>query len=100
MTNISHTLLLKDYILFIAKNTHEQPDLNAFAALPRSDRSTVRQIIIKNLTMKASPLFTNELLNEKAFVPQDRVKMHMPMAVSGFSDFFSSHTHAKNVRRS
>ena len=75
-----------------------QPDLNAFAALPAADRSLVRSVVIEGLSKADSVLFTNESLNMQAFVPMDQAKMHMPMAVGDYTDFFCSYMHAKNVR--
>ena len=51
---------------------------------------------------KASVSMTAESLSKdtapsEAFLPLDRVKMHMPMQIGGYSDFFCSLEHCKNV---
>ena len=75
-----------------------QTDLNAFAALPSSDRTRVRKLIIQNLQDGSSPLFNDEGLNDKAFLPMEQVQMHLPMSIGDYTDFFSSYVHAQNVR--
>jgi fumarylacetoacetase len=39
----------------------------------------------------------NEELRRQALVPMREVKLHMPIAVSGYTDFYSSKEHATNV---
>ena len=39
----------------------------------------------------------NEKLRKRALVPMADVKLHMPFAVSGYTDFYSSKEHATNV---
>ena len=39
----------------------------------------------------------NEELRKQALVPMRDVKLHMPIAVSGYTDFYSSKEHATNV---
>ena len=39
----------------------------------------------------------NDELRKRALVPMRDVKMHLPIAVSGYTDFYSSKEHATNV---
>jgi fumarylacetoacetase len=39
----------------------------------------------------------NEKLRQRALVPMADVKLHLPIAVSGYTDFYSSKEHATNV---
>ncbi|KAF4415122.1 2-hydroxyhepta-24-diene-17-dioate isomerase [Fusarium acutatum] len=72
------------------------PYLNDFAALPTTDRNQVRATLIDHLSNANSPLFTNTELANEAFIPLKNVQMHMPVHVSGYSDFFGSYVHAEN----
>ncbi|KAJ9628196.1 hypothetical protein H2204_009456 [Knufia peltigerae] len=76
------------------------PVLNKFAALSTKDRSLVRTTIIKNLSDGGSPLYENQELNNEAFIPLNKVQMHMPVSVTDYTDFFSSYVHAENGMRS
>ncbi|KAF2091864.1 fumarylacetoacetate hydrolase [Saccharata proteae CBS 121410] len=63
-------------------------DLNAFAALPSIKRRQARQQIIESLR--------NGVLEEADFVPLKDVKMHMPMEMREYTDFFCSLEHCSN----
>jgi fumarylacetoacetase len=75
-----------------------KPYLNDFAALPISDRRTVRAIIIHHLTTPDSPLFQDAALQQRAFIPFQNVTMHLPMRLTDYTDFYSSVVHADRVR--
>lgn len=75
-----------------------KPYLNDFAALPFSDRRTVREIIIRHLTTADSPLFKVGTLQQRAFIPIEKVTMHLPMRLTDYTDFYSSLVHAAKVR--
>lgn len=96
--------LLQHGILADPKLTHPlgdiflKPYLNDFAALPISDRRTVREIIIHHLTTAESPLFKDESLQQTAFIPIQNVTMHLPMRLTDYTDFYSSLVHADKVR--
>ncbi|PTB35160.1 hypothetical protein M441DRAFT_179957 [Trichoderma asperellum CBS 433.97] len=66
----------------------EQQTLNAFAGLPSGLRSNVRRFILDSLLNNTVPF--------EAFLPLDTVRMHMPMQISGYSDFFCSLEHCQN----
>ncbi|KAI1113207.1 fumarylacetoacetate hydrolase [Nemania sp. NC0429] len=69
-------------------NTFNQSSLNSFAALPSACRSEVRKHLIQALSRGTIP--------EECFIPLDQVRMHLPMKVGGFSDFFCSLEHCQN----
>lgn len=90
--------LLADPNLTHLNNVFLKPYLNDFAALPISDRRTVREIIIDHLTNADSPLFKDETLQQRAFIPIQNVTMHLPMRLTDYTDFYSSLVHADKVR--
>lgn len=57
----------------------------------------MRSAIIKVLSDKDSTIFVNTQLNEDAFLPRSRTKMHIPMDTTDYSDSFCSLIHAQNV---
>ncbi|KIV92636.1 fumarylacetoacetase [Exophiala mesophila] len=78
-------------------NVFSGPNLNSFAALPAADRARVRLLIIDLLSQSESMLFQNAELNNKAFILKDHVTMHVPMAITDYSDSFGSLIHANNT---
>jgi fumarylacetoacetase len=71
--------------------------LNDFVSLPIGDRRFVRDTIIQNLTNADSPLFKDDTLSSVAFVAMDQVRMHLPMRLTDYTDFFSSLVDAEHV---
>ncbi|PTU24166.1 hypothetical protein P175DRAFT_0513199 [Aspergillus ochraceoroseus IBT 24754] len=65
-----------------------QPTLNAFAALPKSTRAQVRDLLTKHL----ADLDTRK----KYAVPLSTVENHFPMETKNFSDFYCSLEHTQN----
>lgn len=49
------------------------------------------------LSQKGSPLFSDTSLREKAFFSLDAAQLHLPFAITDYTDFFSSKVHAINV---
>ncbi|KIW85995.1 fumarylacetoacetase [Fonsecaea pedrosoi CBS 271.37] len=80
----------------ILRQVFLEPTLNSFAALEGSERRWVRQTIIENVTSEKSVLFTDQDLNEKAFVLARDTQMHLPMDITDYTDSFSSLIHAEN----
>ena len=80
-----------------AANIFANPSLNAFMALgPKVWRKT-RARISELLRHDHPELRDDKELCKRALVPQNSVDMHMPIAVQGFTDFYSSKEHATNV---
>ena len=74
-----------------------QPSLNAFMALGPKVWSATRARISELLRSDHPELRDNRELRARALVPMADVKLHMPFAVSGYTDFYSSKEHATNV---
>jgi fumarylacetoacetase len=73
------------------------PTLNAFMALGPKVWSTTRARISELLREDHPELRDNSELRQQALVPMKEVKLHLPLAVSGYTDFYSSKEHATNV---
>jgi fumarylacetoacetase len=73
------------------------PQLNPFMALGPKVWSSTRARVSELLRQDHPELRDNEKLRKRALVPMADVKLHMPFAVSGYTDFYSSKEHATNV---
>ena len=73
------------------------PQLNPFMALGPKAWSSTRVRISELLRHDHPELRDNEELRKRALVPMADVKLHMPFAVAGYTDFYSSKEHATNV---
>jgi fumarylacetoacetase len=71
--------------------------LNAFMALGPKVWSRTRARISELLRHDHPELRDNTELRALALVPMADVKLHMPIAVAGYTDFYSSKEHATNV---
>ena len=71
--------------------------LNAFMALGPTVWSRTRARISELLRHDHPELRDNEKLRKRALVPMADVTLHLPIAVSGYTDFYSSKEHATNV---
>lgn len=79
--------------LKIDKKIFAQDTLNDFIALGKPKTNRVRKQIQKWLSSKSSPLIgTRSLL-----LDMKTAKMHMPVRVGDYTDFYSSKDHATNV---
>ena len=73
------------------------PQLNPFMALGPTVWSRTRARLSELLRHDHPELRDNEKLRQRALVPMADVKLHLPIAVSGYTDFYSSKEHATNV---
>jgi fumarylacetoacetase len=73
------------------------PHLNPFIALGPKVWSRTRARISELLRHDNPELRDNRELRERALVPMADVKRHLPIAVAGYTDFYSSKEHATNV---
>jgi fumarylacetoacetase len=73
------------------------PTLNPFMALGPKVWSRTRARISELLRHDNPELRDNERLRERALVPMARAKLHLPITVAGYTDFYSSKEHATNV---
>ncbi len=74
-----------------------QPSLNSFMALGPKVWSATRARISELLRSDHPELRDNKELRARALLPMADVRLHMPFAVSGYTDFYSSKEHATNV---
>ncbi|KAK5707396.1 hypothetical protein LTR17_020739 [Elasticomyces elasticus] len=76
----------------------EQKTLNAFAELGRERTGRVRRRLQQLLDIKtsfASELRDNHERHKKCLLPLDSITMHLPVAVSDYTDFFIGLHHAQ-----
>jgi fumarylacetoacetase len=73
------------------------PTLNRFMALGPKAWSRTRQRISELLRHDHPELRDNDELRARALVPMADAKMHLPIEVAGYTDFYSSKEHASNV---
>lgn len=73
------------------------PTLNRFMALGPKLWSRTRARISELLRHDHPELRDNEELRRRALVPVADVKLHLPIEVAGYTDFYSSKEHASNV---
>lgn len=71
--------------------------INAFMALGPKVWSNTRARISELLRHDHPELRDNDGLRRRALVPMAEVKLHLPVAVAGYTDFYSSKEHATNV---
>ncbi|MFT3940427.1 fumarylacetoacetase [Rhodopseudomonas sp.] len=84
-------------LLDLPEGVFAQSSINAFMALgPNVWRST-RARISALLRHDNPELRDNAELRAKALLPMRQVKLHLPLRVEGFTDFYSSKEHATNV---
>lgn len=77
-----------------------QPTLNPFAALGRPAHRAVRkyiQDIFREDTPHASILKDNQEAQKACLLRQDQVKMHLPMQIGDYTDFYAGKNHAYNL---
>ncbi len=80
-----------------ASGVFARPSLNAFMALGPAVWGRTRARISELLRHDHPELRDNIELRRRALVPRNFADMHMPIAVQGFTDFYSSKEHATNV---
>jgi fumarylacetoacetase len=73
------------------------PTLNPFMALGPKVWSRTRARISELLRHDHPELRDNDELRRLALVPMAQAKLHLPIAVAGYTDFYSSREHATNV---
>jgi fumarylacetoacetase len=74
-----------------------QDSLNAFMALGPKIWSATRARISELLRHDNATLRDNAALRQRALLPRKEAQLHMPFAVAGYTDFYSSKEHATNV---
>jgi fumarylacetoacetase len=79
------------------KGVFAQPSINAFMALGPAHWRRIRARISALLRSDTPDLRDDAALRGRALVPVSDAILHMPVAVAGFTDFYSSKEHATNV---
>ena len=75
----------------------DRATLNDFIALGRQAWSDNR-LAVSLLLRHDNPMLRDDAaLRQAALVPMDAVTMHLPIAIPGYTDFYSSKEHATNV---
>ena len=74
-----------------------QPVLNGFIALGKPYTTKVRQRLIALFLAENPDLRDNQEACELALHDQNDIKMHMPVKVGNYTDFYASEQHAFNV---
>ncbi len=78
----------------LAKGFFEAEFLNDFIALGKSLTSAIRQKLTQLLSKEETELVKH---SKKVLLPQSEVKMHLPVKIGDYTDFYSSIEHATNV---
>jgi fumarylacetoacetase len=74
-----------------------QPSLNSFIALGQTQWRDVRVRLTALLDIGNPELRDNLALQKNALVAQAEARMHLPVDIPGYTDFYSSKEHATNV---
>jgi fumarylacetoacetase len=80
-----------------AQGVFAQGAINAFMALGPRVWSQTRARISELLRRDNPELRDNRILREHALVSMADAKLHLPIAIAGYTDFYSSREHATNV---
>jgi fumarylacetoacetase len=75
----------------------QSSNLNTFISTGKSEWSRVRQRVQHLLNRENPTLRDNSELRTLVLVPRDRIKMHLPVEIGDYTDFYSSREHASNV---
>ena len=89
--------LEQDGRLNVEPGTFAVPSLNAFMLQGAKVWSQTRARISELLRADHPELRDNDELRKLALVPMREARLHLPIAVSGYTDFYSSKEHATNV---
>ncbi|MDR3101244.1 MAG: fumarylacetoacetase [Paraburkholderia sp.] len=80
-----------------AQNVFARPALNDFIALGRDTWRSVRVQLASLLARETATLRDDAALRQRAFVKLADAKLHLPVEIPGYTDFYSSKEHATNV---
>lgn len=75
----------------------DHASLNPFIAMGKAHWSAVRQRIQTLLSADHAELRDNPSLRGNALIKQSDARMHLPVDIPGYTDFYSSREHAFNV---
>jgi fumarylacetoacetase len=80
-------------------NVFASATLNAFIALGKPAWRATRQRLQALLSDQDPTLRDHPSLREQALVPMTQARLHLPIDIPGYTDFYSSKEHATNVGR-
>ena len=80
-----------------ADGVFAQDSINALMALGPAAWSRLRSRISELLRHDSPELRDNAELRRRALLPRREAQLHLPIAVAGYTDFYSSKEHATNV---
>jgi len=80
-----------------AQAVFNQPTLNAFIATGKANWRSTREAISSLLRDDQPRLRDDAQLRTLALIPMQDVRLHLPLQVTGYTDFYSSKEHATNV---
>src|SRR3984885_13236985 len=89
--------LEQDGRLAVEPGTFAGPSLNAFMAQGPKVWARIRARISELLRHDHDELRDNDELRKLALLPMAQAKLHLPIEVAGYTDFYSSKEHATNV---
>jgi fumarylacetoacetase len=81
----------------VGARVFDRDTLNPFIALGRTAWTQARSRISELLSESHAELRDNAGVRARALVPMRDTRMHLPVAVGGYTDFYSSKEHATNV---
>jgi fumarylacetoacetase len=92
-----------DHVLDLASVLHDEvfaaPSLNGFLARGRTAWRDTRRRIQCLLSADAKDASANRAATEPHLIPLDRVRLHMPIEIGDYVDFYCSLEHATNLGR-
>jgi fumarylacetoacetase len=86
--------------LQVDASVFSSPTLNAFAALGKPAHRTVRtflQDVFSDQTKNPQVLKDNKSVQDSSLFKRDGVKMHLPMQIGDYTDFYAGKNHAFNL---
>ncbi|HEX7648943.1 MAG TPA: fumarylacetoacetase, partial [Noviherbaspirillum sp.] len=83
----------------IDRNALASRTLNAFIGLGKPVWRETRQRLQALLSADDPSVRDNAALRQQALVPMAQARMHLPLDIPGYTDFYSSKEHATNVGR-
>jgi fumarylacetoacetase len=89
--------LEQDCRLDVERGVFAAASLNPFMAQRPEVWSKARARIIELLRHDNPELRDNEALRKRALIPMANIRLHLPITVAGYTDFYSSREHATNV---
>ncbi|CAM0139194.1 hypothetical protein VKS41_002406 [Umbelopsis sp. WA50703] len=96
MSVLQESGLLSD-VSGLGKGVFEQPSLNAFMGLGKTVWKATRRALQSLLLANEPRLRDDASLRQRVLVAQKDAKMHLPIAIGDYTDFYCSREHATNV---